>query len=217
MRESLQVGMRDGQYREMLARYHFAPRDLPLLGQVGELVRRAAEPELYWDRISEQGEQGEELAVIVTLGAGPDELQNRYQQRERLSESYMAECVGMELLRNAYEQAAERIHERTDMWPSAFAFVGEQEPFARMEEIFRLLAPQGVSYNQAYMLTPKKTAVFLTELRRERKDSYCHICAGCTNLSCRNREEREGRRDAAKTQGNLTYGYQRIFGGWKRE
>ena len=188
MRERLQIGMRDEQYREMLARYHFETRDLGRFRQVGALVQEAAKPCLYWERLTPEKERGEEIAVIVTLGAEVDELQNRYQQEERLSESYMAECVGMELLRVAYEQAAERIRAHTGKWPAAFAFVGEKEPFARMEEIFRLLAPDGVSYNQAYMITPKKTAVFLTALRAERKDSYCHICADCTNFACRNRE-----------------------------
>ncbi len=188
MRESLQVDMREEQYREMLERYHFALRDLARLRQVGALVLRAAEPRLYWERLTAEESPREEIAVIVTLGAGVDELQNRCQQRERLTETYMAECVGMELLRAAYEQTAERIHESTGKWLSDFAFVGEKVPFTRMEEIFRLLAPDGVSYNQAYMLTPKKTAVFLTELCGERKDNYCQICAGCTNLSCRNRE-----------------------------
>lgn len=205
----MQISMRDGQYVEMLAGYHFGPDDLTRLRQVGALVEKAAAPVLYWDRMPGTEEQAEEIAAIVTLGAGVDELQDGYMSEERLSESYMAECVGMELLRAAYEQTAERIYASTGKWLSGFAFLGERAPLERMEEIFRRLAPEGVSYNQAYMLTPRKTVAFLTSLRGERRESYCNICADCTNFSCRNRPE-DGRN-------NLTYGYRRIFGEKERE
>lgn len=214
MRETLQISVRDGQYREMLARYHFAPRDLAQLRQVGALALQAAKPRLYWEPLPARDESGTELAAVVTLGGGIDELQDSFQQRERLTESYMAECVDAELLRTAYERAAERIHAHTGKWVSAFRFLGDREPLARMEEIFRLLAPDGVSYNGAYMLTPKKTVVFLASLGGERRESYCRVCTDCGNLSCRDREEPE---KAARGQDNLTYGYQRIFGERKRE
>ncbi len=207
MREILQVGLQDEQYTAMLARYHFALRDLEQLKQVGGLAQQVSEPVMYWEKEEDTGR----IAVIVTLGGGIDELQSRYLAKERLSESYMAECTGMELLRAAYEQTAQRIHDRTGKWPTDFSFVGDREPFSRMEEIFGRLAPEGVSYNQAYMLTPKKTVVFLTGLCGERKDSYCRICTDCANLSCPNRlpDDEAGRPQETE---NLNYGYQRIFG-----
>lgn len=207
MRELLYLHLQDKQYRGMLTRYHFAEHDLEQLKQIGGLVESEASPAMYYDVIGENmaalgardsAAQTERVAVIVTLGSGVDGLQDRYMLRERLTEGYMVECVSMELLRLAYEQAAEHIHERLRKWMSGFAFVGDQIPYEHMEEIFGCLAPQEVSYNEAYMLSPKKTVVFLTNLCDERADSYCHICEDCTNLTCPNR--------------NLTYGFQRIFG-----
>jgi hypothetical protein len=64
-----------------------------------------------------------------------------------------------------------------------------------------LLKPEDISYNQAYMLTPKKTVVFLTALRKERQDGFCHVCERCSNVGCPNRQTE-----------HLNYGYQRIFG-----
>ena len=207
MRELLQVHLQDRQYRAMLTRYHFVEHDLEQLKQIGGLVESEASPAIYYDVIGENvavagvrdsAVKTERVAVIVTLGSGVDELQDRYMLRERLTEGYMVECVSMELLRLAYEQAAEHIHERLGGWMSGFQFVGDQIPFEHMEEIFGYLAPQEVNYNEAYMLRPKKTVVFLTNLCDERAGSYCHICEDCTNLTCQNR--------------NLTYGFQRIFG-----
>ena len=207
MQEKLQLHLQEKQYSDMLVQYHFGEYDLEQLQQIGSLVEEVMEPVMYYGVFTWRADERtasddispiDRMAVIVTLGSGVDELQNRYTQRERLTESYMTECIGMELLRTAYEQAAERIHACTGRWMSDFEFVGDKIPFTHMEEIFRILKPQEVNYNQAYMLTPKKTVVFLTDLCAERKDSYCHVCAGCTNLLCPNR--------------NLNYGYQKIFG-----
>ena len=218
MQEKLQLHLQEKQYRDMLVQYHFGEHDLEQLRQIGSLIEQAAEPMMYYglftrgvedDEASDDTSSVDRTAVIVTLGSGVDELQNRYTQRERLTESYMTECIGMEFLRAAYEQAAERIHAYTGRWISDFEFVGDKIPFTYMEEAFRLLEPQEVSYNQAYMLTPKKTAVFLTNLCDERKDSYCHICEDCTYLVCPNRVKDSGNAALGK---NLTYGYQKIFG-----
>ena len=238
MKERLSLHLQDKQYRDMLSKYHFAESDLGQLRQVGALVEEAAEPVMYYGMFGQGKEVGEEqydtlgkecLAVIVTLGGGVDELQSRYTRRERLTESYMIECIGMELLRVAYEQAAERIHAHTGKWISKFDFVGDKVPFDCMEEIFKRLSPEEISYNQAYMLTPKKTVVFLTDLCEERKESYCHVCADCSHAACPDRvtgveydtEELRTGCDIVEadaefhdigTKRNFTYGYQQIFG-----
>lgn len=86
--------------------------------------------------------------------------QYRDMQRERLTERYMVECVSMELLRLAYEQAAEHIHERLGKWMSGFAFVGDQIPYEHMEEIFGYLGPQDVSYNEHICYARRKQWCF---------------------------------------------------------
>lgn len=175
---------------------------------------------------ADQVKKGTQLAVIVSLGAKVDALQNEYIRKERLTEGYMIECIGMELLKIAYEQAAEKIWERFGLWIGAFEFLGERYPLELTEDVFRLLVPEEISYNQAYMLTPKKTVVFMTTLKQERKDGYCHICDACSNLQCPNRQNAEETKEPEKRTGhsigfakakqnqsvNLNYGYQRIFG-----
>lgn len=233
VREALQPHLEEKQYRDIVAQYHFAKEDLAWLMQMGTQVEKQAESVLYYE-ISNREER---VAVIVSLGSGIDELQEQYMQRELLTESYMIECISMELLRVAYEQAAERIYARTGMWVSDFDFPGDKEPLRCVEDIFRRLRPQGIAYNHAYVLTPKKTVAFFTNLRVERQDSYCRICAGCGNLLCQNRwadvagekafegsAAASGRASDAPVKSSdilagqqisqdrkLTYGYQRIF------
>ena len=189
MRERLQIQLADAQYREICMRYHFREEDLDTVRRIGSLTEQSAEPVFYYDIFGECGEAGDTAAVIVTLGNGVDMLQDGYTERERLTDAYMVECIGMELLKEAYGQAAERIHVHTGRWISGFSFVGDAVPFPYMERIFDRLAPDAVSFNQAYMLTPKKTVVFLTELCTERRNSYCHVCADCSYLACPCRTE----------------------------
>lgn len=174
----------------------------------------------------DQVKEGTQLAVIVSLGAKVDTLQNEYIRKERLTEGYMIECIGMELLKMAYELTAEKIWERFGLWIGAFGFLGDRHPLELTEDVFHLLVPEGISYNQAYMLTPKKTVVFMTTLQQERKGGYCHICDACSHLQCPNRQSVEETKETEKRteQGigfdkakqnqsaNLNYGYQRIFG-----
>jgi hypothetical protein len=140
-------------------------------------------------------------AVIVSLGAGIDALQESYEEKGCLTKSYMIECIAMELLQKTYELAAAALHETYGLWMDGYDFLGERYPIELTKDVFRLLKPEDISYNQAYMLTPKKTVVFLTALHKERQDSYCHVCDRCSNVGCPNRQTE-----------HLNYGYQRIFG-----
>ncbi len=224
MEKALRLQLHDGQYRELLARYHFGENDLPLLVQLGTAAQRQITPVLFWEPVPGQ----ERAAAVVTLGEAFDRLQESYGDRERLTESYMLECIGMELLRVAYEQTAAYLHEQTGKWPGKFEFVGGDGSFESMRELFALVRPARVSYNQAYMLQPKKTAAFYAPLCAQRRDSYRRFCADCAAVDCPAREEpaadcsdreasadcpaRETPKPAAASGRPMPYGYQRILG-----
>lgn len=236
MKETLRIRLQEEHYKSMLERYHFRQTDLEQLRCLGEILLRTAEPVMYCEpcRVTDADTKivktqtadarvGTQLAVIVSLGAKVDALQNEYINKERLTEGYMIECIGMELLKAAYELTAERIWKTFGLWIGEFAFLGERYPLELTEDVFRLLAPEEITYNQAYMLTPKKTVAFMTTLQKERKGGYCHICDACSNLQCPNRQsadkpkESETKRSAVSEvkqnrPSNLNYGYQRIFG-----
>lgn len=171
-------------------------------------------------------EEGTQLAAIVSLGDKVDALQNEYIDKERLTEAYMMECIGMELLKTAYELTAQKVWEKYGLWMSGFVFLGEKYPLELTEDVFRLLVPENITYNQAYMLTPKKTVVFMTTLHKERKAGYCRVCDTCSNLQCPNRQSEGKIKEQEKEEisagwssgieqnrvTNLNYGYQKIFG-----
>lgn len=184
MHEKIRLHLKDQQYRDIIARYHFSPDDLSVLRQMGNLAVKAADPAVYYEVSAER----KRMPVIVTLGSGIDELQDQYLQEESLLESYMIECISMELLHNAYACAARRIYDCTGLWITNFKFLGDKAPLHCMEEIFRRLIPQGIRYNQAYMITPKKTVVFYANLSTQHTGIPCQVCKECSNLSCPDRQ-----------------------------
>lgn len=198
MREKLEPYIDESSYAQMISRYHFRRSDEAQIRALTDRLLSVAEPLLY--HASCTPEEQSRLAVLVTLGAGVDELQKTCTDKGRLSESYMIECIAMELLGNAYEQSAEKIYSRYGLWSGRFEFLGDTTPIEEMEILFHILKPQEISYNQAYMLTPKKTVAFYTALREKRQESYCNQCETCRNTRCANRKT------------HLTYGYRQIFG-----
>lgn len=197
MRERLHPYIDENAMPQIVSRYHFRKQDEDKMQVLIQRLCQISEAVVYF---ADKEQEETRLAVLVTLGAGVDALQEEYTAAGQLTESYMIECIAMELLKNAYEQAADRIYNYYGLWMEGFDFLGERVPMEAMEEMFALLKPEEISYNQAYMLTPKKTVAFYTTLTDSRKTAYCNLCRTCSHTKCIHRK------------GNLTYGYQRIFG-----
>lgn len=198
MRETLEPYITENTYSFLLSHYHFQEKDKALLHSLTKQLAQKIDSAVYFAPKSPQEES--RLAVLVTLGAGVDDLQEEYTTAGHLSGAYMIECIAMELLKNAYEQAAEKIYHYYGLWMNGFDFLGDRAPLEEMEEMFDILEPAEISYNQAYMLTPRKTAAFYTTLTDSRKAAFCNLCGTCSHTRCIHRK------------GNFTYGYQRIFG-----
>lgn len=198
MREKLELHIEEGMYAQILSRYHFEQRDEGQIRVLADLLLSVANPILYYAPFGQK--EKSRLAVLVTLGAGVDKEQDACVEEGRLGESYMVECIAMELLGNAYEQSAERIYGHYGLWVGRFAFLGSDTPIEETKTLFGILRPQEISYNQAYMFTPRKTVAFYTTLTEKRQESYCNQCDTCRNTKCAHRKA------------HLTYGYQKIFG-----
>lgn len=163
----------------------------------------------------------------VTLGSGIDDMQALYGGAEAVMDDYILECLGSALLEKAYEELAGVLRRETGMFLNRYLFPGSQTELSQVAEIVGRLSAGGeripVSYNTEFVLTPKKSVVFIGIL--EAKKAGCGICADCPKTDCENRkgqlrhsrakEEREKSSQTQKSRGkdrNYSYGYQRIFG-----
>lgn len=153
--------------------------------------------------------------VCITLGPGVDALQETYLNTDRLTEAYMVETLGSELLLKSYPQWNEQIAAQGRYRVKRYYFLGSEEKYP-IETLLALLESLQVpiTCTSAYCMLPKKSVAFYAEFT-ERDEHFCEgICAGCNSPNCPNRmEKRHGSAwDTDMTDRPFTYGYQRIFG-----
>ena len=170
----------------------------------------------------------------MTLGAGVDELQEAYLAEGKLTEAYMVEVLGSEILLLAYTTYNTFVAENTDAVVKRYYFLGTGEKVVlkgnpgkgdseadaqaldlRLEALPGILERSGlpVTCTEGYCMLPKKSVAFYAELTKDKAVSCEGICMGCGREDCPNRMAVRNH-----TQGNrtldrpLTYGYARILG-----
>lgn len=200
--ELIKAELCESDLKNMCGRYHFDDIGLPLLRKVYKNYMENCMVSAYFS-VSEK-EPGR-AAVLMTLGKGIDDMQNRLMEEGKLSEAYMVECIAMELLTRAYALGDEILHKQTGWWCGQYEFPGADQPLEAAAEIVDAFGETEVSYNNAYVLFPKKSTAFIIRMQKEKPDRKREqlLCAGCTNQKCEKRltESKE-----------LNYGYRRIFG-----
>ncbi len=191
----------------LIRKYHFEDRDFTSL----EAMERALRPLLQakahyvWKKQDEMITYEEYAAVFLTLGDGVDALQDLYLGRECVSEAYMLECLASELLMKAYEECVEYLQKESGKWAVKIDFLGDSYPLKLMQELYKEFPKMEITYNEQFVLSPKKSVVFLLPVSMKKtQENPGHICANCKNKVCMYR-----------TEAANTYGYQRIFGGKK--
>ena len=83
MREKLNLYMEEKSLAQILSRYHFRKSDEAQIRGLTECLMQTAEPALYYAPCTQ--EDVRRLAVLVTLGAGVDEMQSAFTQKGQLS------------------------------------------------------------------------------------------------------------------------------------
>lgn len=94
----------------------------------------------------------------MTLGNGADELSELYLNHEQLEEAYIADCLSLMLLSNAYEQFAKAVEEESSLYAIELSFLGDEYPLELLPEIFEHVSPDGIHLTGSNMLMPLKTA-----------------------------------------------------------
>lgn len=190
-------------------KYHFTEEQK---GELAQMACRMKAPmmeeaafSLKWKE--KAGERQPMAQTVMTLGAGVDVLQQSYADEGKLSECYMIEVLGSELLLKAYGEYNHYVADTTEYHVAGYLFLesGREAEGLGLEAMEQILADSGldVSCNSAYCILPKKSVVFYARLTKDASAVCPGICRGCGNRECgsRNQEKRL-----------LPYGYARILG-----
>lgn len=171
----------------LIKKYHFRSEDRRKL----EGLYIALEPLLQIRGFFTLSEATEDIpypffaVCFLSLGDGIDALQQFYTKRKLLSEAYMLDCLGLELLWKCYPAFTREIQHYTGQWAASLDFLDDDPQLSMLPTLYDMVRPQGISYNKSLMLIPAKSIYYLVPLAFEppEKDIY-HICDGCKNKTC---------------------------------
>ncbi|MBR1930528.1 MAG: hypothetical protein IJ833_03500 [Lachnospiraceae bacterium] len=202
--------------------YHYPIGERETLRALAGAMQKTMLEEAVWNHEVLQ-RQGQNYAqVAMTLGEGVDILQDGYMAKGLLTESYMIEVLGSEILLHGYEAYNRWVDGHTDYHVERYYFLndGEQankEVSLSLKGLPKLLATLGlpVTCNVAYCMTPRKSVAFYATFTKEENVVCPGICTDCKSVNCPNRishELQKGWNFADMIDRPLPYGYARIFG-----
>lgn len=192
--------------KRVAEKYHYLPEDMQELLIVAKIMKERILPEAFFDVGNDYVETKGEACrgVVISLGEGIDKLQDSYTQEGKLTESYMIEALGNELLLETYAVWNDWIEEKTDYHVAKYIFFGSNEkyPLEQLPGFLTRVSPS-VTCNESYFMIPKKSVAFYASLTKEANIRCEGICQSCVRRDCPNR---------AKEEKWLPYGYARILG-----
>ena len=186
--EPIEVSLDENCISDFIRRYHFNEDDK------NEIVRlyRKVFPRVHaaFYHVIEEDEKGDKSAIVVaSLGRAFDEFQSVLVREEDIHGAYIVDCLGLELLSLAYSKIDEKLHEFTGLFPGGYVFAGSDElPLERIPEIMKMLGQKKIKYNEAFVLIPKKSVLFVTKLHKEKQEKHSR-CSMCNAVKCTLRME----------------------------
>lgn len=192
--------------REICDKYHYDPRELPVLRQVAARMQETMETEAAWQHAEDTISGGIRAVAkaAMTLGPGVDALQEEYSSGGFLTETYMTEVFGGEILRLAYGAYNRWVEENTPYHVARYFFPGSEPeyPIESLPELLRELNLP-ISCNDACYMIPKASVAFYALLTKEEGVRCEGLCVSCDRKDCPN---------SANKSRPLPYGYARIWG-----
>lgn len=196
-KDYLQI-MQDGHMKEMDSS-DFALVWRELFGATSQVRQDVS----VWYQVSLSGKQ----VVVMTLGTFFDEKIEMYEQKEQLYLAYMVDCLGMGILRLAYQTFYEAHFCHTGLLASDMTFLNQNE-MKDISDHFERLGVTEVKLNEAFVMFPQKTVVFKTKIHENActdgiekgaeegnnpnaEKSCMNICEMCDNTQCANRQKPE--------------------------
>lgn len=169
---SIELQLGPEKLEQVLKRYHFEAEVRPALEALEKAVRPLLQVRAYycWDPGEIVTSSGSMAAVLLTLGEGFDALQDLYLERQCVSEGYMLDCIGMELLMAAYEECVRRLQQECGVYAVRLEFLGDRYPLELLKELVPRTGAKGITYNDQYVMTPRKTVAFLVPMEKQGAD-----------------------------------------------
>ncbi len=181
--EPIEVSLDEGCIDAFIRRYHFNDNEK---AEIIRIYRKIA-PRVHaiFHHIIEEDKDGEKSALVVaSLGRAIDEFQNNLLEKGNIQEAYIVDCLGLDLLSLAYEKIDERLHESTGLYAGGYQFAGSDDfPLESIPEAMKKLGQKKIRYNDAFVLVPKKSVVFRTQLFEKQQEKHSK-CSSCSAKKC---------------------------------
>ena len=224
----------------VMRKAHYHSEDRELLWEVLKEILECMEDAVFRDWEVEGLNDPKVRAVVMTLGAGVDRLQEAFLSEGKLTEAYMVEVLGSEILLRAYGAYNAWVKAQGKYVVRRFYFLGAREesgdgggateeagrsgdgkgakkaePSLSLDTLPGLLEKSGlpVTCTEGFCMIPKKSVAFYAELSQDATAVCEGICMGCGRKDCPNRMEAGRSISGNRTLDHpLTYGYARILG-----
>ncbi len=186
----LQITIQPALLQRVSVKYHYTEADLETLCQVSGEINSALKGQCgFWLADEASLNISMTVGIVMTLGAGIDQLQEKYTARGNFVECYMTEVIAEELLLEGYIAFNRWVAENTGYYVKRYHFCAEgaELSLTQMPIILVSSGCNAVTCNEAYCLKPRKSVIFRAELTTDPSTVCEGICAGCNNEYCTNR------------------------------
>lgn len=189
----LKVSLDDACFGDFLRRYHFDEKDKIDVLRLYKQVKPRVHAEFHYVLTDDNGVS--KALVVVTLGQAFDEYQESFLNRGDIHKAYILDCLGLEMLWAAYDEIDRKLYELTGLYAGDYIYAGDDAlPITKLPALMGLLGQKQITYNDAYVLIPKKSVVFEAPLFSTRIEKYAR-CASCSNVNCSMRVSVTGQRE----------------------
>lgn len=186
MKAKVDISLENKDFDKLISRFHFNESSRESIVSFYSVIKPLLNPIAFYEI------ENEKINILMTLGDGIDELIELYEKNNCLEEAYIIDCIGSELLSKAYKAMIKKIEADTGKFVSSLQFLGDKYPLEMTKDFFEKLRPEGMSYNDAFILTPSKSVSMIMTLSEEKP--ACPVeneCNACQNFTCPNRNERK--------------------------
>ncbi len=185
--EPLNISLDEGCIASFIRRYHFNEDDKNDILKVYRQIAPRIHAEFHY--VVDETSEGKRAVVVMTLGQAFDEYQASVVESGNIQKAYMIECLGTEIMSMSYHEIDKRIYELTDLYMGNYIFAGSDElPLSDIPMLMSKLGQKQISYNEAYVLIPKKSVVFVAPLLKEKPIKH-NGCRKCKSQNCQLRQE----------------------------